>query len=118
MKNITYAETNTEIEKDLETGKETKIVERKTQRVKIEQEPDFVKLAEAMGAVGFRAEKPKEVREILEEAMKIDDRPVILDFVVDREENVLPMVPPGKSYKDMILEDGKGTEAETMYLVG
>jgi len=41
-----------------------------------------------------------------------------MDFVVDREENVLPMVPPGKSYKDMILEDGKGTEAETMYLVG
>ncbi len=81
-------------------------------------QPDFVKLAEAMGAVGFRAEKPKEVREVLEEAMKVEDRPVILDFVVDREENVLPMVPPGKSYKDMILEDGRGTEAETMYLVG
>ena len=81
-------------------------------------QPDFVKLAESMGAVGFRAEKPKEVREILEEAMKIEDRPVIMDFVVDREENVLPMVPPGKSYRDMILEDGRGTEAETMYLVG
>ena len=81
-------------------------------------QPDFVKLAEAMGAVGFRAEKPKEVREIIEEALKIEDKPVIMDFVVDREENVLPMVPPGKSYKDMILEDGKGTEAETMYLVG
>ncbi len=86
--------------------------------VDLSLQPDFVKLAEAMGAVGFRAEKPKEVREILEEAMKIDDRPVVLDFVVDREENVLPMVPPGKSYKDMILEDGKGAEAETMYLVG
>ncbi len=81
-------------------------------------QPDFVKLAESMGAVGFRAEKPKEAREILEEAMKIEDRPVIMDFVVDREENVLPMVPPGKSYRDMILEDGRGTEAETMYLVG
>ena len=86
--------------------------------VDLSLQPDFVKLAEAMGSVGFRAEKPKEVREILEEAMKIDDRPVVLDFVVDREENVLPMVPPGKSYKDMILEDGKGAEAETMYLVG
>ncbi|EDP76188.1 biosynthetic-type acetolactate synthase large subunit [Hydrogenivirga sp. 128-5-R1-1] len=86
--------------------------------VDLSLQPDFVKLAESMGAVGFRAEKPKEVREILEEAMKIDDKPVIMDFVVDREENVLPMVPPGKSYKDMILEDGKGTEAETMYLVG
>ncbi len=86
--------------------------------VDLSVQPDFVKLAEAMGAVGFRAEKPSEVREILDEALKIDDKPVILDFVVDREENVLPMVPPGKSYRDMILEDGKGTEAETMYLVG
>ena len=86
--------------------------------VDLSLQPDFVKLAESMGAVGFRAEKPKEVREILEEAMKVDDKPVIMDFVVDREENVLPMVPPGKSYKDMILEDGKGAEAETMYLVG
>ncbi len=81
-------------------------------------QPDFVRLAEAMGAVGFRAEKPSEVREIIEEAMKVDDKPVILDFAVDREENVLPMVPPGKSYRDMILEDGRGAEAETMYLVG
>jgi len=71
-----------------------------------------------MGAAGFRAEKPSEVRKVIEEALKIQDRPVILDFVVDREENVLPMVPPGKSYRDMILEDGRGAEAETMYLVG
>ena len=93
--------------------------DRRYSEVDLSVQPDFVKLAEAMGAVGFRAEKPKEVREVLEEAMKIDDRPVILDFVVDKEENVLPMVPPGKSYRDMILEDGKGTsEAETMYLVG
>ncbi len=86
--------------------------------VDLEVQPDFVALAEAMGAVGFRAEKPSEVREILQEALKIEDRPVVLDFVVDREENVLPMVPPGKSYRDMIVEDGRGTEAETMYLVG
>ncbi len=91
---------------------------RRYSEVDLSVQPDFVKLAEAMGAVGFRAEKPSEVREILDEALKIDDKPVILDFVVDREENVLPMVPPGKSYRDMILEDGKGTEAETMYLVG
>ena len=92
--------------------------DRRYSEVDLSVQPDFVKLAEAMGAVGFRAEKPSEVREILDEALKIDDKPVILDFVVDREENVLPMVPPGKSYRDMILEDGKGTEAETMYLVG
>jgi len=91
---------------------------RRYSEVDLSLQPDFVKLAEAMGAVGFRAEKPKEVREIIEEALKIEDRPVIMDFVVDREENVLPIVPPGKSYREMILEDGKGTEAETMYLVG
>jgi len=51
--------------------------------------------------------------------MKIQDKPVLLDFHVDREENVLPMVPAGKSYREMILEDGKkSVDADTMYLVG
>ena len=93
--------------------------DRRYSEVDLTVQPDFVKLAEAFGAVGFRAEKPSDVREIIEEALRIDDRPVILDFHVDREENVLPMVPAGKSYRDMILEDGKKVvEAETMYLVG
>jgi len=81
-------------------------------------QPDFVKLAESFGAVGLRATKPSEVKEVLEKAMTINDRPVIIDFVVDREENVLPMVPAGKSYREMILSPGKKGEAETMYLVG
>ncbi|HHG73836.1 MAG TPA: biosynthetic-type acetolactate synthase large subunit [Persephonella sp.] len=80
--------------------------------------PDFVKLAEAMGAVGLRATKPKEVRQVLQKAMEINDRPVIMDFVVDREENVLPMVPAGKSYREMIVSPKQKGEAETMYLVG
>ncbi|NPA16542.1 MAG: biosynthetic-type acetolactate synthase large subunit [Aquificae bacterium] len=80
--------------------------------------PDFVKLAEAMGAVGLRATKSKEVREVLQKAMEINDRPVIMDFVVDREENVLPMVPAGKSYREMIVSPKQKGEAETMYLVG
>ncbi len=92
--------------------------EKRYSEVDLSIQPDFVKLAEACGAVGFRAEKPSEVREILEEAMRIEDRPVIMDFHVDREENVFPMVPAGKSYKDMILEDGKSPDVETMYLVG
>ncbi len=92
--------------------------DRRYSEVDLSLQPDFVKLAESMGAVGFRAEKPKEVKEILAEAMKVEDKPVIMDFVVDREENVLPMVPAGKSYRDMILEDGKDADAETMYLVG
>ncbi len=81
-------------------------------------QPDFVKLAESFGAVGLRATKPKEVRKVLEEAMSINDRPVIIDMVVDREENVLPMVPAGKSYREMILNPGEKGKAETMYLVG
>lgn len=86
--------------------------------VDMSAQPDFVKLAESMGAVGLRAKKPDEVYKVLEEAMKVKDVPVLMDFVVDREENCLPMVPAGKSYKDMIFSDGKDVEAETMYLVG
>lgn len=81
-------------------------------------QPDFVKLAESFGAVGLRATKPSEVREVLVKAMEINDRPVLIDFVVDREENVLPMVPAGKSYREMILTPKQKSEAETMYLVG
>ncbi|MFN3813925.1 MAG: biosynthetic-type acetolactate synthase large subunit [Aquificaceae bacterium] len=93
--------------------------EKRYSEVDLSVQPDFVKLAEACGAVGLRAEKPSEVRGIVEEALKVQDKPVVMDFHVDREENVLPMVPAGKSYKDMILEDGKkGVEADTMYLVG
>jgi acetolactate synthase-1/2/3 large subunit len=93
--------------------------EKRYSEVDLSVQPDFVKLAEACGAIGFRAEKPNQVREIIEEAMKIQDKPVLLDFHVDREENVLPMVPAGKSYREMILEDGKkSVDADTMYLVG
>ncbi|MFN3975775.1 MAG: biosynthetic-type acetolactate synthase large subunit [Aquificaceae bacterium] len=93
--------------------------DRRYAEVDLSVQPDFVRLAEACGAAGFRAEKPSDVREIIEEALKIQDRPVVMDFHVDREENVFPMVPAGKSYRDMILHDGKKpVEAETMYLVG
>ncbi len=81
-------------------------------------QPDFVKLAESFGAVGLRATKPSEVSKVINEALKVDDRPVLIDFVVDREENVLPMVPAGKSYREMILSPKEKGEAETMYLVG
>ncbi len=93
--------------------------DRRYAEVDLSVQPDFVKLAEACGAVGFRAEKPSDVREIIEEALRIQDKPVIMDFHVDKEENVFPMVPAGKSYREMILHDGKKPiEAETMYLVG
>ncbi len=64
--------------------------------------PDFVKLAEAYGAVGLRATKPEEVQGVLEEALSIK-KPVVMDFVVDREEGVYPMVVPGAPITGMLL---------------
>ena len=63
--------------------------------------PDFVKLAEAYGAEGIRVTKQAEVAPAIEQAIK-SSKPVMLDFVVDREENVLPMVPPGESLNRML----------------
>ncbi|MCG8399985.1 MAG: biosynthetic-type acetolactate synthase large subunit, partial [Firmicutes bacterium] len=57
--------------------------------------PDFVKLAEAYGAKGLRVTGKSEVRPVLEEALRIPG-PVMIDFVIEREENVMPMVPPGE----------------------
>lgn len=63
--------------------------------------PDFVKLAEAYGAVGLRVEKPEEVRPALEEAIK-SKKTYVLDCLIDREENVFPMVPAGGAIHDML----------------
>ncbi len=65
-------------------------------------QPDFVKLAEAYGGVGFRSDKPEEVEGILKEAISCK-RPVLIDFRVSREENVYPMVPAGKAINEMLL---------------
>lgn len=64
--------------------------------------PDFVRLAEAYGAVGLRATKPEEVIPVIREALSIP-RAVIMDFVVDPEECVYPMVPAGASISEMLL---------------
>ncbi|MFC1512851.1 biosynthetic-type acetolactate synthase large subunit [Thermodesulfobacteriota bacterium] len=64
--------------------------------------PDFVKLAEAYGAVGLRATKPSEVEPVIKEALATDNT-VMMDFVVAREEGVFPMVPAGKATTEMLL---------------
>jgi len=64
--------------------------------------PDFVKLAEAFGAVGLRASKPEEVEQVLREGLSTP-KPVIMDFVVEKEECVYPMVPSGAAITDMLL---------------
>ncbi|MFW6182133.1 MAG: biosynthetic-type acetolactate synthase large subunit [Spirochaetota bacterium] len=63
--------------------------------------PDFVKLAQAYFAVGMRIEKKEDVRDALTEAVRVD-KPVLMDFIVHPEENVVPMVPAGAPIKTMI----------------
>jgi acetolactate synthase-1/2/3 large subunit len=63
--------------------------------------PDFVKLAEAMGCAGLRAEKPDEVDAVILEAMAINDRPVVVEFVVSKDAMVWPMVAAGASNDDI-----------------
>ncbi len=66
--------------------------------------PDFVKLAEAHHCVGLRASTPEEARAIIDEAWTINDRPVLMEFQVTKEEMVFPMVPAGAATGDMITE--------------
>ena len=65
--------------------------------------PDFVKLAESYGHVGFKIEKPADVEPALKEAFSRKKDLVFLDFVTDQTENVFPMVPGGKGLSEMIL---------------
>ena len=63
--------------------------------------PDFVKLAEAFGVLGIRVTENYQVAGAIEKAMA-HEGPVIVDFVVDPEENVYPMIPPGESVNELI----------------
>ncbi len=63
--------------------------------------PDFPKLAEAMGAVGLRAETPDEVDDVIRQAMAVTDQPVVVEFVVAKDALVWPMVPSGASNDDI-----------------
>jgi acetolactate synthase-1/2/3 large subunit len=76
----------------------------KYSQVDLEMQPDFVKLAEAFGAVGLRTERPGEVRAVIEKAIATPG-PVVVDLVCAREENVYPMIPSGCSLKEIIDQD-------------
>jgi acetolactate synthase-1/2/3 large subunit len=69
---------------------------------RMEDAPDFVKLAEAYGAVGLRATRPEEVEPVLKKGLGLEG-PVLMDFRVEREENVYPMVPAGAPITEMLL---------------
>jgi len=71
--------------------------------------PDFVKLAEAYGCVGIRANKPEELDQKIAEMLSVN-KPVIFDCVVDKIENCYPMIPSGKAHNQMLL--GKQDEEE------
>jgi acetolactate synthase I/II/III large subunit len=64
--------------------------------------PDLVKLADAYGCVGLRCERPEDVGSTLDKAFAVGDTPVLVDFRVDQEEKVFPMVPAGGSNDDII----------------
>ena len=72
----------------------------------LEVVPDFVKVAEAYGAVGIRATKPNEVEPVLKEAFKIK-KTVVMDFMVHWKEKVYPMVPAGAPIDQMLFEETK-----------
>ncbi len=68
---------------DLNTGHDTAMI------------PDFIKMADAYGALGIRVTKPEEVEPAIRLAMETNDRPVVIDFIVSRDAMVWPMVPQG-----------------------
>jgi acetolactate synthase-1/2/3 large subunit len=68
--------------------------------------PDYVKLAEAYGCVGLRAEHPDEVDAVIDKALSVQDRSVVIDFRVDAQEMCFPMVPAGASNDDIIVGPG------------
>lgn len=69
-----------------------------------EYTPDFIKLAESYGAKGIRVTSEDEIATALHTAKNTAKVPTVIEFIIEREENVMPMVPPGNALNDMILE--------------
>ncbi|CDK97658.1 Acetolactate synthase large subunit (AHAS) (Acetohydroxy-acid synthase large subunit) (ALS) [Magnetospirillum gryphiswaldense MSR-1 v2] len=77
----------------------------------MEHHPDFVKLADAFGAVGLRATKPSEVDDVIKEMLAVD-RPVIVDVRTDASENCFPMIMPGMAHNEMVLGPEENVRVE------
>ena len=74
--------------------------------------PDFVKIAEAYGATGLRAERPEELREVMEKGLNTPGT-VVMDITVSKEANVYPMIPAGAAHYEIVMEpDDEGEEPE------
>ncbi|MGK4583110.1 acetolactate synthase large subunit [Kitasatospora sp. HPMI-4] len=68
--------------------------------------PDFVLLAQAMGCVGLRCERPEDLDAVIKQAMEINDRPVVIDFIVHQDAMVWPMVAAGTSNDEIQFAKG------------
>jgi len=80
------------------------IYERHYSHTNLCNNPDLVRVAEAYGVAARRVDKAENVREALEWSLTITDRPVLIDFMVAKEENVFPFVPPGQPINEMIID--------------
>ncbi|MBF0463558.1 MAG: biosynthetic-type acetolactate synthase large subunit [Nitrospirae bacterium] len=78
--------------------------------------PSFVKIAEAYGAVGLRAEKPSDVEPVIREALRVR-KPVFMDFVIDWKEKVYPMVPAGAPIDQMLFDEEPKKEEKKLKVI-
>jgi acetolactate synthase-1/2/3 large subunit len=69
--------------------------------------PDFVRLAESFGIKAFRIRRNADIRRVLAKALEYNDGPCLIDAVVEKEDNVFPMIPAGASLREMLLEPPK-----------
>ena len=76
--------------------------------------PDFVKLAESYEAKGIRVTDEKDIEKALLEAKATKDRPTLIEFIIERDTNVYPMVPGGKALNEMILNDKDSKQEVTL----
>ncbi len=87
------------------------IYEGRYSHIDLSGSPDFVKLAEAYGVKGLRAETPAEAENVWQEALSTAG-PVLIDFVVSRDELVYPMIPQGQGLQDIILGPDIGGDTD------
>ncbi len=86
--------------------------ENRTIGVDLTGNPDFTTIAQAYGMPGFRIESVEQIRPVLQEALRYSDGPCIIHAEVEKELNVFPMIPAGKSYSEMIPEQPKRTNGK------
>ncbi|MBN2558599.1 MAG: biosynthetic-type acetolactate synthase large subunit [Clostridia bacterium] len=84
---------------------QTLFLDKRYAETTIDDSLNYVALAEAFGALGIRVDEAKDVGRAIELALSQTDRPVVIDFRIDKDEKVYPIVPPGASIEDLITED-------------